>query len=394
MSYPFYSPEYDRAKAEVPTVYSSDVFDALGSSELQDNIESGNVTLAMIRPNLVGSTTIDGFDEEVAFGIEAEIQNLGVMAKFSIVFDEEAITRFYSGGPMEAQLEKPAERQDYNNRWEEFSELMTSGPTTVLLLYSDRGDAIDAWRAQVGHWNIKENRDPATIRGRFGVDNYNNLIHGSDSIESVQREIQIIRERLLRNDLAKRIFGYSTNVTHDEIVEKLGFDSREAILNCEQWVQKGGETFVMPFSLSSETDSRCFIAKACINIPVRETFDDWLDRRQRVNDSGLVTPELYLAHSATVIEEFIPHSVREAYKHGDQKTRQRLESSFINTYCRLVSAGFYPASLHDARSHGDDIVIIDFGEDLGGYKSDKVPQNGDLERAAERAQKEFSNLTR
>lgn len=203
MSLPQYFSELSREKLsvdpEVNRLSAESLIELLGHSDLTDNIKSGNVTLAMIRPSLETSVTNEGSDTELANEIEENIVGLGMMAKFAICFDEKAINSFYEGDPKAIQLQqKPIRLQESETRWDEFVHIMTSGPTTVLLLYTPEGDAIQKWREQVGHWNIEANRDPATLRGRFGRDNFNNLIHGSDARDSVLREKEIIRDCLIR----------------------------------------------------------------------------------------------------------------------------------------------------------------------------------------------------
>lgn len=152
----------------------------------------------MIRP-AVGpdANTLKLPDLEAADHIEEMILNLGVMAKFSFRFTPDAIEDFYGGDPKNSMSKGIArDSESYENRWLEFVDFMASGPTTALLLYSDNGDAIDLWRAHLGHWNIDEVRDEGTIRGSFGVDKFNNLVHGSDSIDSVLKELDIIKHSL------------------------------------------------------------------------------------------------------------------------------------------------------------------------------------------------------
>lgn len=195
----YYNPEISRESLtkERPPRLDEHLIELLGSPELETEILKGNVTLAMIRPALEAGSNIEGEDNKIANIIESSIKNLGIMAKFSLVFRPNIVDEFYTGAPKEIQLDLPPERDfEFSNRWEEFVSIMTKGPTTVLLLWSSKGDAVDAWRKQVGHWNIIDNRDPTTIRGMFGVDNYNNLVHGSDSKESVQREVGLIRNAL------------------------------------------------------------------------------------------------------------------------------------------------------------------------------------------------------
>ena len=63
---------------------------------------------------------------------------------------------------------------------------MTSSPVIVLALAGK--DAIAISRKMMGA-TFGSKAEPGTIRGDFGVSNSFNLIHGSDSPESAQREI-------------------------------------------------------------------------------------------------------------------------------------------------------------------------------------------------------------
>jgi nucleoside-diphosphate kinase len=63
---------------------------------------------------------------------------------------------------------------------------MTSSPVVVLAL--EGKDAIAIARKMMGA-TFGSKADPGTIRGDFGVSNSFNLIHGSDSPESAQREL-------------------------------------------------------------------------------------------------------------------------------------------------------------------------------------------------------------
>jgi nucleoside-diphosphate kinase len=63
---------------------------------------------------------------------------------------------------------------------------MTSSPVVVLAL--EGKDAIAIARKMMGA-TFGSKAEPGTIRGDFGVSNSFNLIHGSDSPESAQREL-------------------------------------------------------------------------------------------------------------------------------------------------------------------------------------------------------------
>ena len=72
-------------------------------------------------------------------------------------------------------------------------EYMTSQPITALIL--EKENAIDDWRKLMGATN-PDDAQPGTIRGDYGQkrqtgDTLKNLIHGSDSIENAEREINL-----------------------------------------------------------------------------------------------------------------------------------------------------------------------------------------------------------
>lgn len=72
-------------------------------------------------------------------------------------------------------------------------EYMTSQPITALIL--EKENAIDDWRKLMGATN-PDNAEPGTIRGDYGQkhqtgNTLKNLVHGSDSIENAEREINL-----------------------------------------------------------------------------------------------------------------------------------------------------------------------------------------------------------
>ena len=68
----------------------------------------------------------------------------------------------------------------------ELVEFITSGPLVAMVLEGD--DAIRAARQVIGATNPLE-AAPGSIRGDYGLEVQTNLVHGSDSPESAQREI-------------------------------------------------------------------------------------------------------------------------------------------------------------------------------------------------------------
>ena len=65
---------------------------------------------------------------------------------------------------------------------------ITSGPSVAMIVEGD--EAVDVVRALNGATDARK-AEPGTIRGDFGLSNRENLVHGSDSLESAEREIAI-----------------------------------------------------------------------------------------------------------------------------------------------------------------------------------------------------------
>lgn len=394
---PFHSPELNRQNPKVEVDSAKEALTVLQNQELKDEILAGNVTLAMIRPHLgPAANVLNLTDQEAADEIEKMIEGLGMMTKFSVKFDPAIVAEFYSGGPRASMLEEPPQEPAlYDSRWPEFIDFMSSAPTTIVLLHSPDHDAIEKWRVHLGHWNIDEFRDPTTIRGKLGVNKYNNLVHGSDSSAAIIREIGIISRQLeksisdqearehtekalatFRGEQSENIWFAETDILGDP-------SDRYEVVPHNGWRRLGGESYVMDFSVLSETEQHHLVAKACVKIPPGAVMNEWLGRRQLLNANGISTPRLYAVQGATLLEEFIPFSLGEAYRQSSPQTQELMRTSFFESYLKLYELGFKPMRLHDLRSRGDDVVFIDFGEDLGGIFEPSLPK--DIESRTESA---------
>ncbi len=191
--------------AEVDTrFFASQLKEIVSSSEFQKLIEEGKITFAMIKPRLHEAVP-QGEEPKTDSEIEAQLLEeiappLQVLISFSFVMTREFIEEFYGGRPKQSQIEiPPLDSKRYNmehaNRWEEFVALMTSGATTGIILFDQNCHAVRAWRTQMGEsWNVHTNKEqsPDSLRAKFGVDNHNNLLHGSESKKSVKDEIDLV----------------------------------------------------------------------------------------------------------------------------------------------------------------------------------------------------------
>ncbi|ASO19171.1 nucleoside-diphosphate kinase [Actinoalloteichus hoggarensis] len=68
-------------------------------------------------------------------------------------------------------------------------DFITSGPVVALVVEGPR--AIPAFRQLAGGTDPVEKATPGTLRGDFALETESNLVHGSDSPESAEREIKL-----------------------------------------------------------------------------------------------------------------------------------------------------------------------------------------------------------
>ena len=71
----------------------------------------------------------------------------------------------------------------------ELVDFITSAPLVAGVVEGPR--AIEAWRQLAGGTDPVSKATPGTIRGDFALEVYTNVVHGSDSPESAEREIAI-----------------------------------------------------------------------------------------------------------------------------------------------------------------------------------------------------------
>ena len=71
----------------------------------------------------------------------------------------------------------------------ELVDVITSAPLIAGVVEGER--AIEAWRQLAGGTDPVSKATPGTIRGDFGLTVGENVVHGSDSPESAEREISI-----------------------------------------------------------------------------------------------------------------------------------------------------------------------------------------------------------
>ena len=103
-------------------------------------------------------------------------QGLSILKSVNINISSEIAERFYA-----EHAQKPF--------FKELVNFITSGPSVVQILEGD--SCIEKYRNLMGTTNPEEAKE-GTIRKRFAESISKNAVHGSDSLESALREIEIM----------------------------------------------------------------------------------------------------------------------------------------------------------------------------------------------------------
>lgn len=170
-------------------------------------------------------------------------------------------------------------------------------------------------------------------------------------------------------DELRKLSGKSTDddaFTYFEIVPDAEGPFRLQI--DRDWWPSGAETYALVFSVvAGNGESLQFIWKSYISIgsSLSGRVDELMQRRHHVESIGIAVPRLVFRNKADVCEEFIAMSLGEAAQES-VAAKMAIQHAANETIETLLAAGYRPQSLHDARSRGNDCVLIDFGTDLGG----------------------------
>lgn len=145
-------------------------------------------------------------------------------------------------------------------------------------------------------------------------------------------------------------------------------DEEFEILGDDVWLRGGAETYLLHFAVRTQSATRRYLLKACTPavgaVSLEQIFGAWLQRRRLIDDAGLSTPHLFGVGSAVLLEEYIDLHLRDAL--SSEKARAALLSQIGLLVGTLDRLGFSPISLFDdLRSRGTDVVVVDFGSDLG-----------------------------
>ena len=129
-------------------------------------------TLCIIKPDAVANGLSDKINEKISD------HGLTIINSKQILITREIAEEFYA-----EHSERPF--------FEELVDFMTSGEAVVQILEGE--NAIKAYRGLMGATNPVE-ADEGTLRALFAESLSKNAVHGSDSLESAKREMNIMSD--------------------------------------------------------------------------------------------------------------------------------------------------------------------------------------------------------
>jgi hypothetical protein len=159
----------------------------------------------------------------------------------------------------------------------------------------------------------------------------------------------------------------------------------------QDWIRSGAETYLYQFDLQFSTGKiEQLVFKACVAWTPGKELDtilqSWVDRRQLLAAYGISTPRLFAHGAGTLLEEYIPHSLMDRLNSRGADCKLLVDLAHLAGI--LVYLGFEPIEpFENLRSRGDDVVVIDFGEDLGPPRRTTVCDLGLVERLLKKLSK-------
>lgn len=157
-------------------------------------------------------------------------------------------------------------------------------------------------------------------------------------------------------------------------LNKMGVINNEAshfeILQSGEWVRGGAETYIYKFVVKlSKNLNKEIILKACVAFSPGTTLEsiliEWIKRRSLLNSNGISTPILYGYGNGIIIEEYINYKLVDVLRNKSVPKRSIL-IQLAQLAGVLEKLKFSPINpFDDLMSRGRDVVLVDFGQDLG-----------------------------
>lgn len=351
----------------------------LSHPSLEVLIDEGKITLGIIKPHANEGKNLPSDDQSAAEKISQIIGEDNIVFSFSTQLMDNQVEEFYSDIKT-----KYSEIDAGNGRtvWDGIFDFAKSGPLTFILIYREEGNAVGWWREKMGKTRPNE-ANPNSIRGKYGLQEKlpNNLTHGSDSIDSVKKELGVLKS--IVTDLSTSITEIRSSFPSESLIRNLGIiDQSEEILSIERIFDSNrrSESWIYGYKMlvKSNTEKIQYIyfkEKNMISFGnIEEKAAQEYKRAKELSSLGIKTTKVYGVKGASVYEEFIVNDstseVIESIEKGqvEEISVNRNLNQLIEIAATLDKHGYHTLNfisdlIFDSRNNY--FSYIDFGMDLG-----------------------------
>lgn len=139
----------------------------------------------------------------------------------------------------------------------------------------------------------------------------------------------------------------------------------------KDWTRGGSETYIFRFWIENENKfKKGYIIKAVVAYAptgnLENILQSWIERRNLLSSNGISTPKLVTFGKGVIVEELIPFKFKDILKQKSQINSNDLIFQLVLFAKTISDLGFMPIDpFCDLHSRGEDLVMIDFGQDLG-----------------------------
>lgn len=358
------------------------ISEVLNHPQLETLINEGKLTLGMIKPRAYEGKNLPPDDDEAAKVLISEIGKENILFTFSTKLTPDQADNFYSDvKDRYSQIAIDSE----TTVWDTIYNFAQSGPLTFMLIYREEGDAVDWWRAKMGKTRPAE-ADPLSIRGKFAIQEKlpNNLTHGSDSKESVKKEIGVLRNII--SNIDNQVSETSRQFPSSETLLSLGFiENGDYTVSIKRVFDSGmrSESWIYGYSINyidkkGNIHTKFLKEKNIISMAggLREKAERQAARIRQLELIDIKTPRLYGVREATIYQEFIPLDTTGDVFVGMQKTlslderTKNLLDQLIDIGYSLDRNGFNPLNFLNDLIFDNQIgqfLYMDTGSDLGDF---------------------------
>jgi len=352
--------------------------EVLRHPELQAFIDEGKITFGVIKPQAYAGRNLPEDDDEAARILMDEIGDENIVFSFPTILTEQQVEQFY--GDVKEKYQAIVEQG--RSVWDSISEFAQSGPLTFMLIYREDGDAITWWREKMGKTRPNE-ASPSSIRGKYALQENlpNNLTHGSDSVESVKKEVNILGGIVA--GITDKVDRISKCFPSTEKLQDLGFiDQGEQVVTIERVFDSGmrDESWIYGYRVdyidaNGEVRSKYLKEKNIISMggALAEKAQAHANAFAYLESLGIPIPKTYGVRGATLYQDMIVNDqTQDALLRIDgpefNPDNMGILDQLIAIASKLDQAGYLTINfLNDLIYDGDkgQFYYIDAGFDLG-----------------------------